>query len=295
MLGQELVRLMGRKPEYDVLATGRDAEPRFTGGSCGYTRLDITDDRAVERIFDDFEPDVVVNCAAMTQVDACEAEKDLCWKVNADAVEVLARCCKDHGARLVQISTDFVFDGQSGPYREDARPNPVSYYGRSKLAGENNARGAGSDRWAIVRTVLVYGAPDSHSRSNFVTWVRDKLTAGQQINVVTDQWRTPTWVVDLADGVERVVRFRKTGIYHVSGRKYLSVNDFAHRIADVAGLDASLIGEADKTPFSQPAERPEKTGFIILKAETELGFRPHDFAVSVRHTLGLEPSRRTSS
>lgn len=295
MLGQELVRLMGRKPQYDVLATGRDAEPRFTGGSCGYTRLDITDEKAVERIFDDFEPDVVINAAAMTQVDDCETRREQCWQVNADAVETLATLCREHGTRLVQISTDFVFDGQAGPYREDARPNPVSYYGRSKLAGENNARGAGTDRWAIVRTVLVYGAPDQDTRSNFVTWVRDKLEAGERIRVVTDQWRTPTWVVDLADATERVVRFRKSGVFHISGRDFLTVNAFAHRIAEVAGLDAGLIGQADKTTFSQPAQRPEKTGFIILKAETELGFKPHDIEVSIRHTLGLEPSTRTSS
>lgn len=288
MLGQELVRLMGRKPEYDLLATGRDAEPRFSGGSCGYTRLDITDETAVERLFDDFEPDVVINAAAMTHVDACETDRELCWKVNADAVDTLARCCRDHGARLLQISTDFVFDGQDGPYREDGRPNPVSYYGRSKLAGENNARGAGTDRWAIIRTVLVYGALQADARSNFVTWVHSKLQAGEHIRVVTDQWRTPTWVVDLADAVERVVRFRKSGIYHVSGRELMSVHAFAHRIARVAGLDASLIGEADKTTFSQPAERPEKTGFIILKAETELGFRPHDIETAIRQTLGLE-------
>lgn len=288
MLGQELVRLMGRKPEYDLLATGRDAEPRFSGGSCGYTRLDITDETAVERLFDDFEPDVVINAAAMTHVDACETDRELCWKVNADAVDTLARCCRDHGARLLQISTDFVFDGQDGPYREDGRPNPVSYYGRSKLAGENNARGAGTDRWAIIRTVLVYGALQADARSNFVTWVHSKLQAGEHIRVVTDQWRTPTWVVDLADAVERVVRFRKSGIYHVSGRELMSVHAFAHRIARVAGLDASLIGEADKTTFSQPAERPEKTGFIILKAETELGFRPHHIETAIRQTLGLE-------
>lgn len=293
MLGQELVRLMGRKPEYDLLATGRDAEPRFSGGSCGYTRLDITDETAIEQLFDDFEPDVVINAAAMTHVDACETDRDLCWKVNADAVDTLARCCRNHGARLLQISTDFVFDGQDGPYREDARPNPISYYGRSKLAGENNARGAGTDRWAIIRTVLVYGAPQADARSNFVTWVHSKLRAGEHIRVVTDQWRTPTWVVDLADAVERVVRFRKSGIYHVSGRELMSVHAFAHRIAKVAGLDASLIGEADKTTFSQPAERPEKTGFIILKAETELGFRPHDIETAIRETLGLEAQGRT--
>lgn len=295
MLGQELVRLMGRKPEYDLLATGRDAEPRFSGGSCGYTRLDITDETAVEQLFDDFEPDVVINAAAMTHVDACETDRELCWKVNADAVDTLARCCRDHGARLLQISTDFVFDGQDGPYREDARPNPISYYGRSKLAGENNARGAGTDRWAIIRTVLVYGAPQADARSNFVTWVHSKLRAGEHIRVVTDQWRTPTWVVDLADAVERVVRFRKSGIYHVSGRELMSVHAFAHRIAKVAGLDASLIGEADKMTFSQPAERPAKTGFIILKAETELGFRPHDIETAIRETLGLEAQGRTST
>lgn len=295
MLGQELVRRMGRMPEYDVLATGRDAEPRFSGGSCGYTRLDITDSEALERLFDDFEPNVVINCAAMTQVDDCESDREQCWKVNADAVESLAQLCKTHGARLIQVSTDFVFDGEEGPYREDARPHPVSYYGRSKLAGENHARAAGTDRWAIVRTVLVYGAPENGSRSNFVTWVRDKLRAGEAIKVVTDQWRTPTWVVDLADGIERIVRFRKSGVFHVSGRDFLTVNAFAHRIAEVAGLDASLIGDADKTTFSQPAQRPEKTGFIILKAETELGYRPHPLDDAIRHTLGMEPTHPTSA
>ncbi len=294
MLGQELVKLMGRKPEYDVLATGRDAEPRFKGGSCGYTQLDITNAKALERLFDDFEPDVVINCAAMTQVDDCERERERCWQVNAEAVEMLAECCRNHGARLVQISTDFVFDGEDGPYRENARPQPLSYYGRSKLAGENHARAAGMDKWAIVRTVLVYGAPDQGTRGNFVTWVYDKLKAGEAIKVVTDQWRTPTWVVDLADGVERVVRYRKSGVFHISGRELMTVNEFAHRIAESAGLDANLIGKADRNTFTQPAERPAKTGFIILKAETELGYRPHDLDHTIRKTLGLSTSSRSS-
>lgn len=285
MLGQELVRQMGRKPAYDVLATGRDAQPRFSGGSCGYTQLDIADATAVERLFADFAPDVVINCAAMTQVDACESERDVCWQVNAVAVETLAACCRQSGARLIQISTDFVFDGKEGPYREDARPEPLSYYGRSKLAGENYARGAGTDRWAIVRTVLVFG--NTHdTRSHFVSWVNRELSAGRPIRVVTDQWRTPTWTVDLADAVERIVRFRKTGVFHVSGRDFLSVNRFAHLIAETAGLDASLIGEADSSSFSQPAERPARSGFIILKAETELGYRPHSLQDAVRATLG---------
>ncbi|MDA0378995.1 MAG: dTDP-4-dehydrorhamnose reductase [Bacteroidetes bacterium] len=285
MLGQELVRQMGRKPEYDVLATGRDAAPRFSGGSCGYTHLDIADPAAVERLFADFAPDVVINCAAMTQVDACESDRDTCWQINAVAVETLAACCRQHGARLMQISTDFIFDGKDGPYREDARPAPLSYYGRSKLAGENYARGAGTDRWAIIRTVLVFGNT-SDTRSHFVSWVNRELSAGRTIRVVTDQWRTPTWTVDLADAVERVVRFRKSGVYHVSGRDFMSVNEFAHVIAETAGLDTTLIQPADSSSFSQPAERPARSGFIILKAETELGFRPHPIRDAVRATLG---------
>ena len=295
MLGQELVRLMGRKPEYDVLATGRDDEPRFTGGSCGYTRLDITDAAATERLFADFAPDVVINCAAMTQVDDCETARDTCWQVNATAVETLAACCRSQGARLIQISTDFVFDGAEGPYQEDARPNPVSYYGRSKLAGENYARGAGSDKWAIVRTVLVFGASEDPGRGNFVTWVHDALQEGKPIQVVTDQWRTPTWTVDLAEGVERIVRYRKSGVFHISGRELLSVNEFAHLIAETMGLDASLIGEADGSTFTQPARRPARTGFIILKAETELGYRPHDVSEAIQQTLRMRDELQKSS
>lgn len=274
MLGQSMVRLLSRFPEYDVLATGRDAKPRFSGGSGGYVPLDVCDFDAVRAIFADFTPGVVVNCAAMTAVDACELEKELCWRVNVDAVEHLAKCCLASGTRLVQISTDFVFDGRNGPYREQDRPDPVNFYGKSKLAAENFVRGAGLDRWAIVRTVLVYGTGEHLGRTNIALWVVDKLSAGERIRVVTDQYRSPTYVDDLASGVERVVRFGKTGVFHVSGRNIMSVYDFACRVADVFDLDSSLIEPTDGEAFRQPAARPASTGFIILKAETELGYKP---------------------
>ncbi len=274
MLGQSLVRQLSRFPDYDVLATGRDATPRFKGGSGGYVPMDICDYDAVRSIFADFTPGVVVNCAAMTAVDACEDDKELCWRINVDAVEHLARCCLASGTRLIQISTDFVFDGKEGPYREEDRPEPVNFYGKSKLAAENFVRGAGLDRWAIVRTVLVYGTGEQLGRSNIALWVADRLAAGEKIRVVTDQLRTPTYVDDLANGVERVIRFGKTGVFHVSGREIMSVFDFAHRVADVFDLDSSLIEATDSTAFRQPADRPPSTGFIILKAETELGYKP---------------------
>ncbi len=177
LLGQELVRQMSSYPAYDVLATARESKPRFTGGSCGYVPMDITDERAVSSIFQDFSPDVVINCAAMTQVDACEFDRETCWHINADAVENLSKLCLANGSRIVQLSTDFIFDGLHGPYKESDRANPLSYYGRSKLAGENAARRAGMEQWAIARTVLVYGAGENLSRSNFVLWVIEKLSS----------------------------------------------------------------------------------------------------------------------
>ena len=290
LLGQALVALMSRQPEYDVLATGRDTFPRFADASCGYTALDITEPQEVERLLQDFTPDVVVNCAALTQVDLCETERDLCWRVNVDAVEHLAGQCRRIGARLVQVSTDFVFDGANGPYREEARPNPINFYGKSKLAAENVTRDAGIDGWAIARTVLVYGTANDLTRSNIALWVIDKLSKGEPIHVVTDQWRSPTYVHDLAAGIERIVRFGKTGIFHLSGREYLTVYDFARTIAEVFDLDASLIHPTDHTRFQQAAFRPPRTGFIILKAETELGYKPHTLRAALRHLgsrLGL--------
>ncbi len=290
LLGQELVALMSRTPAYDVLATGRRATPRFRGASCGYTRLDVTDAEAVRRLFQDFTPTVVVNCAAMTQVDGCEVAREACWKVNAEAVEHLARQCHAVGARLVQVSTDFVFDGEDGPYREEARPCPVNFYGKAKLAGENATREAGVDRWAVARTVLVYGAGEGLPRSNIVLWIIDKLSKGESLRLVTDQWRTPTYAPDLAEGIERIVRFGKTGLFHLSGRELVSIYDFALAVARVFDLDAALIHPTDGTHFKQVVARPPRTGFIILKAETELGFRPRTLEAALRHLgarLGL--------
>jgi dTDP-4-dehydrorhamnose reductase len=291
LLGQQLVRVMGAAPRYDVLATGREREPRFSGGSCGYARLDITDSEALRQTFVDFTPDVVVNCAALTQVDDCEEHRRKCWQVNADAVEEMASLCRTGGSRLIQVSTDFVFSGTDGPYDEDARPNPVNYYGRSKLAAENHARAAGHQRWAIARTVLVYGAGRRLSRDNIVLWLIDRMSRGKTVRMVTDQYRTPTYAPDLADGVERIVRFGKSGVYHLSGRECMSIFEMAKRVAEFFGFDPSLVQPTDASSFTQPADRPPRTGFIILKAETELGFKPRSFEESLAHLaaeLGYE-------
>lgn len=293
LLGQQLVHQMSAHAEYDLLATARDPQPRFPAASCGYAPLDITDHEAVKRLFDDFTPTVVINCAAMTKVDQCENEREACWSVNADAVGHLARTCRTHGARLVQVSTDFVFDGADGPYREDARPNPVNFYGRSKLAGENAVREASAGNWTIARTVLVYGTAHALSRTNIALWVIDNLRRSNPIHVVTDQWRTPTYAPDLADGIEKLVRHNKTGIYHLSGTDFLTVHDFALQVARVFDLDASLINPITSAELGQDADRPSRTGFIVLKAASEVGYKPRPVGQALRalgQHLGLPVS-----
>lgn len=274
LLGQELVGRLSQENRFDVLATSNSPDPKFRDASCGYIGLDITDAAQVRSIFSDFAPTVVVNCAAMTDVDGCEQNRKRCWDVNAQSVACLARECRAGGARIVQISTDFVFDGSDGPYREADRPNPLNYYGKAKLGGENAAREAGLDRWAIARTNVVYGTGEQLRRSNFALWVLQRISEGKAVHVFTDQVRTPTYVGDLADGIVRIVRYGKTGMFHVSGRDLLSMHAFALAIARVFGLDESLVKPIASTALQQRARRPRNTGLIILKAETELGYRP---------------------
>ncbi len=290
LLGQHLVHKLGQVPGNDVLATGLQDSPRYAGGSCGYTPLDITNPEQLRAVFEDFTPDVVINAAAMTAVDACESDRDACWKINVDAVETLARLSRTHGTRLVQLSTDFVFDGEAGPYTENDRPHPISYYGKSKLAAENHVRKSGLTNWAIVRTVLVYGMAENLSRSNIVLWLLDKFSRDETVHMVTDHIRTPTYVVDLADAMERMVRFRRSGVYNLSGGELMSVYDLALETARVFGYRAELVQPTDSRTFSQTAPRPPRSGFIILKAQSELGWQPRTLSQGLAHlgvTLGL--------
>lgn len=274
LLGQALVRRLSQNREFDVLATARDDAPRFDGGSCGYAPLDVTQPDAVKNVFEDFAPNVVINCAAMSDVTACDENRNEAWATNARAVKRLAKHCNETRARLVQVSSDFVFNGKRGPYDEDARPDPVNYYGRAKLAGENAVREAGRSNWAIVRTVLLYGTGQDLSRSNVVLWMIDELSQGNQLHIVDDQYRTPTHVDDLATGIERLVDREKTGIYHISGRDLVSIYELACTVAEVFDFDASLIEPVSSDFFEDDVDRPPRTGFIVDRAAEELDYDP---------------------
>ncbi|MCS7083346.1 MAG: dTDP-4-dehydrorhamnose reductase [Bacteroidetes bacterium] len=289
LVGQRLVEAFARYARYDVLATGRDAQPRFGNLGAGYVRMDVLKRSDIEQVFADFTPHVVVHAAAMTNVDACERDRALCWRTNVQATQHIVRACERYDSKLVFLSTDFVFDGRNGPYREDDPPNPINYYGACKLTAENEVRASLVD-WAIVRTALVYGTAQRLERPNIALWVIERLRRGERLRVVVDQYRTPTYNVDLARGIERLVRLGARGIYHLSGRELLSVYDFARCVAEAFDLDPDRIEPCRSEQLGQYAPRPPRTGFVILKAETELGYRPRSLREALRELRQqLEP------
>lgn len=276
LLGQKLVRLCANRPGVELLATARGPErigASLSASNVSYRSLDIEVSIDWESALRDFRPDVVLHAAAMTQVDDCEKEPDLCQRLNVDAVRIGAQASSLHGVQFVLLSTDFVFDGLDGPYEESASPNPLSTYGRSKWEAEKIVQELPTP-WSIVRTVLVVGQVEGLSRTNIVLWALQALRAGKTLPVVVDQWRSPTWAEDLAKGCLQVAERRASGIYHISGGETLSVLDFVVRIAQVFGLDTRLIKPVSSESLAQPARRPARTGFVLDKARRELNYEP---------------------
>jgi dTDP-4-dehydrorhamnose reductase len=275
LLGQKLTSLLDQSLEVDTIATARK-KLNFPISRGAFAALDVTNEHQVEDVVGHWKPDVIVHTAAMTQVDQCETERDICWKNNVTAVEYLSNACKKSLTHFIHISTDFIFDGTAGPLDESATPHPLSYYGASKLASEEIVKNSKIE-WTILRTVLVYGVTPDMSRSNIVLWVKKSLEEGKTIQVVSDQWRTPTLAEDLAQGCSLAATKKAKGIYHVSGDEMMTPYDIAFRTAEFFHLDKSLIKKTDSNHFKQPAVRPLRTGFIIEKAKRELGYRPHTF------------------
>ena len=189
LLGQKLVHQTALRNDLDVLATSRGANRISTTEGYTYQELDITSSEEINRVFEAFQPDVVINTAAMTNVDACESDKEGCWKLNVDAVDYLIEASRKHDTHLIHLSTDFIFDGEGGPYREEDTPNPLSYYGQSKYEAEQRMINSGLTKWSIARTIIVYGIAENMSRSNIVLWAKGALEKGTPLNIVDDQFR----------------------------------------------------------------------------------------------------------
>lgn len=282
LLGQKLLGFLRNDTSVEVIGTGKGASrlPETWDGSYLWMELDITDRDQVMRVLSETKPDSVIHTAAMTQVDDCEKDHEGCRILNVEAVRYLIEACGKFDAHLIHLSTDFIFDGEDGPYTEEAMPNPVNYYGETKMVAENLLL-ASNIRYAIVRTVLVYGIAQDMSRSNIILWVKKSLEEGKTIKVVNDQWRTPTLAEDLAEGCILIMKKEATGIFNISGADFLTPYDMAIQTAAYFGLDKNLITESDSTLFTQPAKRPPRTGFIIDKSKKELGYSPKSFLAGI--------------
>ena len=286
LLGQHLVKLLIDSTNYMITATGKGVSrlPFNSSNRFNYVSLDITNGVEVAAFIARDRPDIIIHTAAITQVDECEQNPIHCWNTNVTATRFLLGAAEIAGAAFIYISTDFIFDGISGPYLESDLPGPVNYYGSSKLGAEKSVMESKLP-WCIIRTVLVYGNILVGNRSNMVSWVQNNLSQGKPIQVVSDQWRTPTYVEDLAKGILLAIENKAKGIYHISGEELLTPYDMAMATAAYLALDINLIEKVTASIFVQAAKRPAKTGFIIDKAKNELGFRPLSFKEGLKKML----------
>ncbi len=276
LLGQKLVYALKNRPEFHVVAAARGENRISDKHGYVYETIDVTDEKQVMDLVLEHRPECIINTAAMTNVDECEKDKEGCVKANIDAVRYLVNACKLYNTHLIQLSTDFVFDGDAGPYKETDVPNPQSYYAWSKLESEKILEQSEID-WCVIRTIIIYGVVDDLQRSNLVLWVKNSLEQHKTINVINDQYRSPTLAEDLASACISVAVKKAKGIYHVCGQELMSILDFAYIIADFFRLDRKYIVPVTSSELNQPARRPRKTGFIIDKAKHDLDYRPHTF------------------
>lgn len=277
LLGQHLTKLLLDK-NYQVVATSRGESrlPFEPSGNYAYHSMDIANAFDTYAVMNREKPDVVVHAAAMTNVDECELQPEQCDRINVQGTAQILTDAETFSSHFIFISTDFVFDGEQGNYSEEDDTLPISLYGFTKLQAESMVQ-TSDIPFAIVRTCLVYGNLIKGTRSNIVSWVRESLEQDKTIQVVSDQLRTPTYVGDLAKGIALIIEQKATGIYHISGKDWLTPYDVAIKTAQKFQLDAGKIVKVDASTFKQPGRRPLKTGFVIEKARKELGYEPMSF------------------
>lgn len=277
MLGQRLTNYLSSK-KVELLTSS--FEDFSFNREVDYRQCDITDRGKLKKLIFDFCPDFIINAAAYTNVDKSETDRETAWKVNVKAVEYIAESARILDSHIIHISSDYIFDGENGPYLENAVPNPIGYYGRTKLASENVLK-LYSVKNTIIRTNVLYG-PTHFGRPDFVKWVIDSLKNNSQIRIVTDQINNPTFIDDLVQVIMNIIENNKEGIYNIGGPDFLSRFDFTIKIADYFNLDKNLITPILTKDLNQPARRPLKSGLITIKAQSELGYRPHSIEETFR-------------
>lgn len=229
------------------------------------TRLDITDKIATRDMLLKIRPDVVIHTAALTDVDYCEGHKEEAYKINVEGTKNIVDACNYTETRIIYISTDFVFDGKKGMYREDEKTSPVSYYGITKLGGEEETKKA--KNWTIIRTSVPYGW--CNTKLNFASWIIKELKEKRKVNIVDDQFTSPTYIENLAEAIKAIMTAEKKGIYHVAGSERISRYDFALKVASNFNLNSKYIHKITSAELKQKARRPYDSSLDVSKFQKE--------------------------
>ena len=236
--------------------------------------LDMQNVDATDALLNNFRPDVIINASAMSVVDYCEQHPEEAYALNVTAVKHLAEYSQSNSCRLIHLSTDFVFDGTATEaYTETDTTNPINYYGKTKQWSEEVIEQACTN-YAIARIEVVYGKPFNGQHGNIVHLVKTRLQNGQSIRVVSDQFRSPTWVEDIARAIESLLSDKYQGIYHICGGETMSVADIAYRVAKHFGLDTSLIQPVTTEEMNEATPRPLFSPMNTEKALKEFGYQP---------------------
>lgn len=273
LLGSKIIHKTQK--EYEVYPT-HATHPIFPNS----LKMDITDAYAVGHVLNKVKPDVVVHAAAETNVDKCENDKNHALKVNADGTNILAKKCSQIGAEIVYVSTDYIFDGEKGLYTEEDEPNPINYYGLTKLMGEKHIEES-CESFTILRTSVLYGAHPQ--KPNFATWVIAALREGKPFTVVEDHYNSPTLADNLAEVILRTTEKGLEGIYHIAGSERISRYMFALKIAQTFSFDSSLIKPIKMSELrAWMARRPKDSSLCVDRIKKEIDTKLLDVTQGLR-------------
>ncbi|MFA7274656.1 MAG: SDR family oxidoreductase [Crocinitomicaceae bacterium] len=282
LLGQKIVKLCrSRGIDFVATSSGENRNPDCPIDQ--YESLDITNRDQIRQVFQKTSPTAIVHTAAMTNVDECEEKPAACHQVNVMGTAYLLAEAQKINAHFQLLSTDFVFDGEKGNYREEDKVGPLSVYAKSKVDAERLLQLAHYTNWSIARTIIVYGTGHNLSRSNIVLWAREALAKGNPLNIVDDQFRAPTWADDLASGCVAIIEKEHFGIFHLCGPTTYSILDLVKKIAEYYDYPTNTISPVSSSTLNQAAKRPPKTGFDLTKAKTLLNYHP----ISIEESLAL--------
>ena len=267
LLGSAFVKIAALR--HDVYSTHRRHLP-----PAGIPiKLDLTDFNAIKRALEEIKPDVILHAAALTNVDLCEREKELALRVNYEATARIAEISEKLGSFMVYISTDYVFDGEKGLYKEEDIPNPINFYGYSKLKGEQAIREL-VEGYCIARASVIYGSKPAGGKVNFALWLFEKLRKNEELNILVDQYVSPTLNTNLAEMLLEIIERELKGTYHLSGAERVSRYQFASELCEVFGFDRSLLKPISMSDIKWIARRPRDSSLDVSKAKRILNNKP---------------------